>query len=1400
MKYYKKLISIFTSIALMASFICLEILFPEAVLASGNMYIDFSDSSVASKAGLKYSANYCYGGSYGSAFLDVTVDGKETSSKIFDFGSAGIATDWREADSIAVTMYSAASNGEVVNLIYSRSASTINDGYYKYSFNVDWTGWKVLKISKNSFVAARGIDGWHDINGMYFNIGGWGASATQASTDLYIASVEGVSYSISASEVTENSSVIYAGENNMVKCGADVSLDNPPDYKNERIFVPLSFFKKLGTEGEYVISGNSLTGNGHTLTFTDDSDRVAIGAYRRILTDKAYVGNGEMYVPLGDMCEFFKIPLYTYGRLAVMGSDDDILRLSDYASFGLNPVSDSMASDMFSKVTDDADIYDCEIIIENWLNGIVGNETVNSSGDANINSRISAITNAANTRWSMLIKEENSPELFSGITTEKSADMTTTSMYFYQMALGYGTYGSSLYGDEALLEDILYCLEWFYENRYGADEAENNENAWRDRTAFNWHDWRIGTPKNLISTIMIVRNSLTAQQIADYLYCYESAAPDVYSSGANYINACRLRIGAAALKGDADRIRNTIEKVEITFDYVDDGKLPESQLYGDRTAYTRNMGHGFYRDGSYVFHTLHAMNGTYGLEHLNIASDLLSILENSAFELPKRCSDNVADWIINSYDTVIYKNRMPRMVLGRNDNPNELSQVRTVVTAAVKAFDSFDIEDRMRIGAIINEYVNQGGIGNFISSVSMTDVVRLKEIAATDYGEYPYDNSTVLANIDKAMHKRQDWAFALSMSSSRIFNYESINNQNLKGWYLGDGRTELMLEDEGTLDVSKYWTGVDYCRLPGTTVDTQPRQEISIAQGNEYLSTKDFVGGVVLDDIYMTAAMELESYHNDEPFGTDKGEYGTYAPAHTSDLTAKKSWFAFDREVFCLGADINAKNNNDAQVITVVENRTGLFPGSSVIKNTAGSQINTRKFDFAEYGIPTDWSSAEYIKIPIYSKSANEEIINLVFSCDSTTINNGYYLKKITVDWTGWKMVSIPKSSFSKAHSVASWSNIHSVYFNIGGWSNPAPRTDTEVYIASVIGETASGEVVARVDYSDSTIARAANMSFSSAIRYDDIDVSVETDTGCRELYSKETTIDNPLWINGGERIGYYFPDDGNSSASVKADISEAGYFEMYFDHGVNPSGGTYAYALLPNMTADETAMYASSPEVEVLANTAEVQAVRHKGLDITSIVFWQPGSFEGITVDKPMIVMLRDMGDTLQLALTDPTHKEKSGTITFDRPMLISEGDSRITAASYGSKSSFDIDFAENMGATVNAYLRQNEPVLVSATYSSANGTVLSPYLAHKAEGTVRCTYRVTNLSESLSPVRFVLAMYSSGGQLQDMSTYTVNLLSGRTRDNVSLTLTPEEDTERIQAYIWQKGTLKPYDTLYLN
>jgi hypothetical protein len=148
--------------------------------------------------------------------------------------------------------------------------------------------------------------------------------------------------------------------------------------------------------------------------------------------------------------------------------------------------------------------------------------------------------------------------------------------------------------------------------------------------------------------------------------------------------------------------------------------------------------------------------------------------------------------------------------------------------------------------------------------------------------------------MDRSVHLRPGWGLGLSLSSSRIYNYESINGENLHGWFTGDGVTYVYNNDLSQLS-DDFWATVDPYALPGTTVETTPRAN---GAGQSYLSSKPWVGGATLFT-NGAAGMDLNPY--------------------SSPLSGKKSWFMFQDGVACLGAGINCANG--ATVQTTVENR-----------------------------------------------------------------------------------------------------------------------------------------------------------------------------------------------------------------------------------------------------------------------------------------------------------------------------------------------------------------------------------------------------------------------------------------------------------------------------------------------
>ncbi len=144
---------------------------------------------------------------------------------------------------------------------------------------------------------------------------------------------------------------------------------------------------------------------------------------------------------------------------------------------------------------------------------------------------------------------------------------------------------------------------------------------------------------------------------------------------------------------------------------------------------------------------------------------------------------------------------------------------------------------------------------------------------------------------------------------------------------------------------------------------------------------------------------------------------------------------------------------------------------------------------------------------------------------------------------------------------------------------------------------------------------------------------------------------------NSDSDIGYYFPDkakvDGVREARTGAfsDIDKrAGastteytrnYLNLWLDHGINPANAGYSYVLLPNKTSSQVGSYAQNPDIEILRNDEEVQAVKEKELNIIGANFWNdtPATAGIITSNKKAAVMTKEeTGKSMEVSVSDPT------------------------------------------------------------------------------------------------------------------------------------------------------------------
>lgn len=175
----------------------------------------------------------------------------------------------------------------------------------------------------------------------------------------------------------------------------------------------------------------------------------------------------------------------------------------------------------------------------------------------------------------------------------------------------------------------------------------------------------------------------------------------------------------------------------------------------------------------------------------------------------------------------------------------------------------------------------------------------MKDLLAAGVAPTPEpDGHTLFASMDRAVHRRDGWAYSVSMASRRIAYYESGNGENEQGYHSGSGMTYLYDGDDGQY-ADAFWPTVDRYRLPGTTVDTLP---LPPKAGGEWGAarppTATWVGGSTLDG-YAAVGQHLE---------------GPVSP-----LQARKSWFCLDEYVVALGAGITGTSGHPVE--TIVENR-----------------------------------------------------------------------------------------------------------------------------------------------------------------------------------------------------------------------------------------------------------------------------------------------------------------------------------------------------------------------------------------------------------------------------------------------------------------------------------------------
>jgi len=533
-----------------------------------------------------------------------------------------------------------------------------------------------------------------------------------------------------------------------------------------------------------------------------------------------------------------------------------------------------------------------------WRDTLNGGTNLNAS-NANAILNLSNLTVSAQSYWTTMNKSVGRTYLWSDLNklTTDSGQIWYTYDRLKMLSLAYSTYGNNLYTNTALYTDLSGALDWMYTNIY--NEQNTNQYA-------NWWHWQIGIPLRLNDVTVLLYDKLTGAQITNYMNAVDHFTPAPISDGANLVWTATVVGVRGALVRDAAKLN------------VASGSL--SSVFPNVTS-----GDGFRADGSFVFHNYFAYTGSYGESLIQFMVPLIDMFNGSRWAVADPNEANMFQWVYNSFQPVIYNGLIMDMVRGRAISRfDETSQfIGGETVAAIIRMAQFASPGDAAAFKSMAKYLMQADTAqNFVATTDLGTVALAESILADNsipsrgelIGHYTF------GQMDRVVHRRPGYAFGVSMFSSRIGNFESINKENLRGWYTGYGMTYIYNSDQTQFD-DGFWPTVNPYRLPGTTVDTQVRADLVPANGYSssgagFLGTNNWTGGATLNN-WGAAGMQLNAWN--------------------SDLTAKKSWFMFDNEIVCLGVGITCTSNQAVE--TIVENRklTGAGTNAFIVNGIAQS-------------------------------------------------------------------------------------------------------------------------------------------------------------------------------------------------------------------------------------------------------------------------------------------------------------------------------------------------------------------------------------------------------------------------------------------------------------------------------
>ena len=545
-----------------------------------------------------------------------------------------------------------------------------------------------------------------------------------------------------------------------------------------------------------------------------------------------------------------------------------------------------------SSITSQVEREDFKNMRLKWAEFLTGKESLELQSPEVKKDTISTLNNMGNKNLENYNYAEARISIYSDLEDMKNGvQIQTTYERLKNLSKVYVVPGTNFYKNEKIKQEILRSLEWLHENAYYEGAPEYG----------NWWQWELGIPKNINEIVAIMYDEIPAENRMKYLRASQYFQPYAKYSGvspsAKYSSSPEQRVSTGGNRMDTSIIAFARGFLMEDKEQVLDGVL----AVGDVGEYV-TIGDGFYKDSSFIQHGNVPYNGTYASVLFNGLGTILYLTSETQYKMTDERLNNIYDSIIDGYSYLIINGGVTDAVSGRaisRDGSNELERGRGLVTSIAMISEGAPEPYKGKIRGLVKKALEENtsyDTTEKIYNLKLKEIV--KNIKTTEkYSKIDKPRSKVFWGMDRVVHQGpENIKFVISMHSSRIGNYETMNGENKKGWYTGDGVTYIYGQNS---DKSKdFWPTVDMYHLPGTTLSVNERRNGSGERRHKSkMSPKSFVGGVSTGEVTL-AAMDFLSWNN--------------------QTSGKKSWFLIDNTMFAMGSNIKS---SDGEIHTTIDNR-----------------------------------------------------------------------------------------------------------------------------------------------------------------------------------------------------------------------------------------------------------------------------------------------------------------------------------------------------------------------------------------------------------------------------------------------------------------------------------------------